>query len=356
MCSRSLTGDHGASFAREWCFDPSVGGSDSHLCAENAQRWGTLVCGCGGEGQRRRTGVSDLHRQSQRQRARVPAPHGRSQNPHFSQRRREVGHPAFRRLQWFPPLRRGRTKMGRPRLWLRWGRSKASDRSVRPTRAKSKAAGKSARSARAESKSPLLAKEARSGAPGLPSAAVVPTFAQRAHKDGASSFVVAVGKVKGVGQECPTYTGKVKGSGQECPLRTGGVRIPTSRKGGEKWGTRPSAGCSGSHLCAEGAQRWGVLVCGCGGEGQRRRTGVSDLHRQSQRQRARVPAPHWRSQNPYFSQRRREVGHPGIRGWRRAKCMGPSLRSGWQRAGGRRRAGYLRGSLRRGFRRLRLGW
>jgi hypothetical protein len=56
--------------------------------------------------------------------------------------------------------------MGRPRLWMRRGGSKASDRSVRPTRAESKAAGKSG------------------------------------------------------------------------PLHTGEVKIPTSRKGGEKWGTR----------------------------------------------------------------------------------------------------------------------
>lgn len=33
------------------------------------------------------------------------------------------------------------------------------------------------------------------------------------------------GRVKGVGQECPTYTSKIK--------------ISTSRKGSEKWGTRP---------------------------------------------------------------------------------------------------------------------
>jgi hypothetical protein len=99
---------------------------------------------------------------------------------------------------------------------------------------------------------------------------VVKGTVHRTRKDGPPSFVGAEGRVKGVGQECPTYTGdpwvahgtrrfEMRPLGLEAPelLRTayaalegplfhGGARqstmlavvIPPLREGGGKWGTR----------------------------------------------------------------------------------------------------------------------
>jgi hypothetical protein len=84
--------------------------------------------------------------------------------------------------------------------------------------------------------------------------AAVPASTPRAPNMG-SLVCGCVRKVKGVGQECPTYTGKVKGSGQECPLHTGGVKIPALSSAKERRGKDGAPG--GFHLCAEGAQSMG---------------------------------------------------------------------------------------------------